>query len=148
MSKTPKPKKTAKNLAHDKQWGEIMDLLDRYDKFGTIEESWAALRGIAAALKNGQTPTDGQSRWFVSAIQRCKANDESQLLRELGLVTRGRRRTVNPDVVSGRVAELIKGGSSIMAACEQASEELGCTTKTAHRWYKQGLGSSFDGRKK
>lgn len=117
-------------------------------KYGTINESWEALREIAQALKLNKYPLAEHRGWLVSAVERCKEDDEMQLLRELGLVVRGRRRTVNPDAVSGRVAELVKSGSSIMAACKQASDELGCTTKTAHRWYKQGQGSEFDGRKK
>lgn len=117
-------------------------------KYGTINESWDALRGIAQALKHNKYPIAEHRGWLVSAVERCKEDDEMQLLRELGLIVRGRRRTVNPDAVSGRVAELVKSGSSIMAACKQASDELGCTTKTAHRWYKQGQGAEFDGRKK
>lgn len=108
-------------------------------QFGTVNEAWDALRGLADALKNNRSPTLEQTGWLVSAVERCKEDDEAQLLRELGLVVMGRRRTVSPDVVSARVIELVKSGGSIMASCEQAAEEIGCTPKTAHRWYRAAV---------
>lgn len=149
MTKTTKPKKAAKLSTEDqKKWGEVMELFEQFGEFMTVTESWQALRGLAETLKKNKMPNKVQINWFASAVERCKDDDEAQLLRELGLVMMGRTRTVNPKAVSGRVAELVASGSSIMAACEQASKEMGCTMKTAHRWYKAGEGSETDGRKK
>lgn len=117
-------------------------------KYGTVEESWEALRSIAKATKLGKYPPVDALHWLTAACERTKTNDEMQLVRELGLLVRGRRLTVNPQSVAELVQKFIDSGNSIMEACEQASQKMGCTMKTAHRWYKATLGAETDGRRR
>lgn len=105
-------------------------------RFGTVDESWLALHVIAEAFRKGEAPDPMVMEWFAAAVDRCPENDPVQLVRELGLYVHGRRRKVDPDLVARRVQQLITGGASIMAACEQAAEELGCASKTAYRWHR------------
>jgi hypothetical protein len=117
-------------------------------RFGTVTETWEALRGISKSRKLGQYPDIDTLNWLASGIDRCKKNDPAQLLRELGLLIHGRHRSVNPDLVADRVNELIKSGSSIMQAAEQAASEIGCSVHAAYRWHRQVYKVKTDGRRK
>jgi len=105
-------------------------------KYGTPGEAWDAVRRLAVSLDQSKLPSPDVMEWFSAAVERCQEDDPVQLVRELGLMVRGKRPTVNAEVVSKRVNELIKSGSSIMGACEQVAEEFGCAAKTAHHWYR------------
>lgn len=106
--------------------------------FGTVSGAWDALRSIKA----GETPSREVLDWLSAAIDRCDQNDPKQLLRELGLSVHGRRRTVNPDVIAKAVSDLVKGGASIMVACEMASKRIGCSAHAAYRWHR-AIGSTL-----
>ena len=105
-------------------------------RYGTPGESWQAVRRLALSLDKSEIPAPDLMDWFAAAVDRCPEDDPMQLVRELGLMVRDKRPTVNAEVVAKRVNELIKGGSSIMGACEQAADELGCAAKTAHHWHR------------
>lgn len=117
-------------------------------KYATVEESWDALRSIAEATKLGKYPPVDAMHWLSAAYERTKGNDEIQLVRELGLLVRGRKLTVNPESVAELVQKFIDSGSGVMDACALASQQMGCTMKTAHRWYKATLGAATDGRRR
>ena len=147
MTKTTKPKKTAKLSTEEQdKWDRVMEL---YGQLGlTVSESWLALRSLSETLKKNKMPSKIQINWFSSAIDRCKEDDPTQLIRELGLLVQGRRLTVNPHKVAERVSELIAAGLSIMAASEQAAEEIGCSAHAAYRWHRKVNKVKTDARRK
>lgn len=145
--KTSKPKTTAKLSTEDQEkWDRVLEL---YSRLGlTVSESWQALRSLTETLKKNKMPSKIQIMWFSSAVDRCKEDDPTQLIRELGLLVQGRHRTVNPAQVAERVSELIASGLSIMAASEQAAEEIGCSSHAAYRWHRKVNKVKTDARRK
>lgn len=107
-------------------------------KFGTVNESWDAVRELAHSLEEGKLPSSRLIEWYTAAVERCNGNDATDLVRQLGLFVHGRHRKVDPETVVTKVNALINSGSSIMAACGLVADELGCSLKTVHRWYSTG----------
>lgn len=121
---------------NDKDQKEREHFRKRGYRYGTLNESWEALRSISEATRHGKFPPVDAMHWLAAAVQRTVEDDPKQLIRELGLYVMGRRRLVDPDEIAARVEELKNSGSSIMDASEIAAREFGCATKTAYRWHR------------
>ncbi|MBU3656894.1 MAG: hypothetical protein FGM35_02510 [Rhodocyclaceae bacterium] len=84
----------------------------------------------------GATPPKAAAKWFAEAVTHSRSRDPLQLVRDLGLYVHGRRRVANVERLTELVNKLIQSGNSIMHACELAAARMGCSTKTAYRWYR------------
>lgn len=127
------------------QWkGELstsIPSLDEFERrgyeFGTPEQSWAALHAIAQAIVSEQTVPSHAGLWLVNALNKTTEQDPQDLLRNLGLIARGRSKVVNKYDVSDRMAALIDGGMVKEHAAKQVAQEFDCSRATALHWYRK-----------
>lgn len=122
--------KNAERMGHD-------EFARRGYEFGTIEQSWAALKNLGKSLEFGLPVHPVQALWLLNALNRTKEGDPQDLLRNLGLVARGRSKVVNKYDVSDRMQALIDGGMVKEHAALQVAEEFGCSRATALHWHRK-----------
>lgn len=115
----------------------LEDFEKRGFEYGTIEQSWEALESLAKSIELGLPPHPAAGLWLLNALNKTKTHDPQDLLRNLGLVARGRSKVVNKFDVSDRMAELIDGGMVKEHAAQQVAKEFSCSRATALHWYRK-----------
>lgn len=106
-------------------------------EYGTIEQSWSALHRMAESIEQDGQVSPDVALWLLNALNRTKEGDPQDLLRNLGLVARGRSKVVNKYDVSDRMQALIDGGMVKEHAALQVAEEFGCSRATALHWHRK-----------
>lgn len=107
-------------------------------RFGTPEESWAALHIIAKAIEAGEPVPAVPGAWLLAALNTMGEDDPKELVKALGFVENGRARVVNKFNLVERMVHLVEQENlPKISAARVCAGEFGCHHETALYWYRK-----------